>query len=92
MPKSIHSDPYRVLLALLRETRAERGVRQDDLVKPLRMDQSTISRIESGERRLDVMELRAYCRAIGWSLRDCVSLWERRLQRIEMSAERRKRA
>jgi transcriptional regulator with XRE-family HTH domain len=92
MPKSIHSDPYRVLLDLLRETRTHRGVRQDDLVKPLRMDQSTISRIERGDRRLDVMELRAYCRAIGWTLGECVALWERRLQRLEVVVSGRRRS
>ncbi|MFC5491393.1 helix-turn-helix transcriptional regulator [Dokdonella soli] len=79
MPKSIHSDPYRTLLDLLRQMRVRRGVRQEDLVDPLGMDQSTISRIEQGERRIDVVELRAYCGAIGWTLRQCVDQWERAL-------------
>jgi len=85
MPKSIHSDPYRVLLELLKQTRVQRNLRQEDLVDALNMNQSTISRIEQGERRLDIVELRAYCKAIGWTLRDCVTSWERRLDRSSTS-------
>jgi transcriptional regulator with XRE-family HTH domain len=68
MPKSIYNEQYREMLALLRRLRLQSGVKQTDLVKQLRLDQSTISRIENGDRRLDVIELRAYCLAIGVTL------------------------
>jgi transcriptional regulator with XRE-family HTH domain len=65
MPKSIYSDQYRTMLALLRQERKKSGVLQSDLMKRLRLDQSSISRIETGDRRLDPIELRNYCLAIG---------------------------
>jgi transcriptional regulator with XRE-family HTH domain len=56
------------LLALLRELREERGLRQADIAKTLSCPQSVISKYESGERRLDILELRDICGALGISL------------------------
>ena len=79
MPKSIYSQQYRAMLGLLRECRVESGVKQVDLVRDLSLDQSTISRIETGDRRLDVIELRHFCAALGITLPDFVSRLEIRL-------------
>lgn len=76
MRKSIYSEQYRLLLEVLRESRTAQGFRQEDLVKSLALDQSTISRIELGERRLDVVELRAYCQAIGIGLAEFIAKYE----------------
>lgn len=53
------------LLELLREIRLEAGLRQVDLAKKLGQPQPFVSRYESGERRLDILELRQICRALG---------------------------
>jgi transcriptional regulator with XRE-family HTH domain len=58
------SNSVRALAALLRNLREEAGMRQVDLAEALDEPQSFVSRFESGERRLDVLELRAVCRAL----------------------------
>jgi len=56
------------LLELLRQVRTEAGLRQVDLAKKLRQPQSFVSKYESGERRLDLLELGQVCKACGISL------------------------
>ncbi len=68
------------LQCLLRELRTEAGLRQSDLAKRLGQPQSFISKYESGERRLDVLELREICRALGISLKDFVERLEQTLK------------
>jgi transcriptional regulator with XRE-family HTH domain len=58
------------LQALFREVRTEAGLRQADLAKKLGLPQSFVSKYESGERRLDILELREVCKAIGLSLKE----------------------
>ncbi len=58
----------RTLLALLRSARREAGMRQVDLANRLQRPQSYVSKYESGERRLDLLELRQICKALGISL------------------------
>ena len=53
------------LLSLLRTVRKEAGLRQADLAQALGVPQSYVSKYESGERRLDILELREVCRAAG---------------------------
>ena len=66
----------RRLQALLREVRQEAGLRQTDLAKRLGQPQSFISKYESGERRLDLPELRQVCKAIGIPLKQFVERFE----------------
>ncbi|PTT99931.1 XRE family transcriptional regulator [Pseudomonas sp. HMWF031] len=60
--KSIHSNSYRHLLALLIECRKLKGVTQQQLSKKLDRPQSYVSKYERGERRLDVIEFLEVCR------------------------------
>jgi hypothetical protein len=39
--------------------------------------QTFVSKCERGERRIDVMELRMFCQAFGFSLKEFVSLLEK---------------
>lgn len=57
MAKSWSSPRYLKLRQLLVEARKERGVSQVDLAKALEKPQSFVSKYETGERRLDVVEL-----------------------------------
>jgi len=57
----------------------EAGLRQEDLAKRLGTPQSFVSKYESGERRLDLVEVRRICQAIGVSLSDFVRLFEESL-------------
>jgi transcriptional regulator with XRE-family HTH domain len=71
--KSIYSEEYQQLCALLRHLRREAGLTQVDVAERLDVPQSFVSKYESGERRLDVIELRHVAEAIGTTLEDVVS-------------------
>ena len=64
MTKTIYSREYRTFLQILRDARREAGLTQEELAKRLRQTQSFVSKCERGERRVDVVELRHFCRAM----------------------------
>lgn len=65
---------------LLRQLRLGAGLRQTDLAKRLGQPQSFISKYESGERRLDLPELRQVCKALGISLKEFIRKFEDSLE------------
>ncbi len=56
---SVHSAPYRQFLQLLRAARLDAGLTQAEAAAELGKPQSFVSKCESGERRVDVIELEA---------------------------------
>lgn len=66
--KSIYSEEYETFIDLLRKTRQEAGLTQEVVAAKLGVTQTFISKCERGERRLDVIELRAWCSALGVDL------------------------
>ena len=56
---------YELLRAELKKTRLDASLRQIDLAKLLKKPQSYVSKIESGERNLDVIEFTQYCEGLG---------------------------
>ena len=79
MDKSIHTTEYAAIVALLREAREAAGLSQVELAKQLRQSQSFVSKMESGDRRLDLVQLRTVCTALGLTLPEFVSRFEERL-------------
>ena len=75
--KTIYSKQSRQLREVLKELRTEQGVRQDEIARRLKIDQSMVARVESGERRLDVVELIRWCDALGVSVAEFVTRFER---------------
>ncbi|MDP9175108.1 MAG: helix-turn-helix domain-containing protein [Planctomycetota bacterium] len=65
------------LADLLRQLRVEANLRQVDLAAKLDEPQSYVSRYESAEQRLDLIELRRICKALRISLADLVERFER---------------
>lgn len=63
-------------LSLVRQMRLDAGLRQTDLARKLGEPQSFVSRYESGDRRLDVLELRHICEVLGVSLADFIERLE----------------
>ena len=57
MTKSIHSNEYKNVIKRLQEARKEAGFMQSEVAEKLKKPQSYISKIERGERRVDVAEL-----------------------------------
>mgnify|MGYP000018976566 CR=1 FL=1 len=79
MKKTIYAGEYKALLALLREIRIRKGLRQADIAKRVGKPQSFVSNYERGERRLDILELRQICLALGVSLTEFIRRFEKRL-------------
>lgn len=73
MPKHSEEHLRRRLCALLRDLREESELRQVDVAAALNEPQSYVSKYESGERRLDVIELVQVCDVLGISLQDFFS-------------------
>lgn len=63
MQKSLSSSKQKAFLELLRNVREEAGLRQIDVAQRLSQPQSFVSKYESGERRLDLLELELVCEA-----------------------------
>jgi len=55
---------YEIFCRLLIETRHKKKLKQSDLAKKLGKHQSYISKYETGERRLDVIEFLEVCSAL----------------------------
>lgn len=70
--KTIHSQSYIELLANLRRERVSKNLSQIELSKQLHKPQSYISKIECGERRLDVVELFTLCALLEIKLKDVI--------------------
>jgi len=64
MLKSLHRRHNQVFLELLRRRREIGKLRQTDLAQYLGSDQATVSKVENGGRRLDVIELREWLLAL----------------------------
>jgi len=79
MRKTIHRVEYERLRELLRATRRQRGVRQEDLAAELGVVQNFVSNVERGVRRIDVIELRDVCFALGTDLVSFCKALERQL-------------
>lgn len=61
MPKSVYTVAYGRMLARLVEARRSAGLNQVELAEKLGRPQSFVSKIEKGDRRIDVLELIAIC-------------------------------
>ena len=70
-------------LALLKKAREAAGLTQVQLAEKLGQSQSFVSKVEVGERRLDVIQLRTICVALGTTLSEFVTKLEERLSEGE---------
>ncbi len=64
MLKSLHSRQNDVFLRMLRSKREAQRLRQLDLAIRLGRGQATVSKVERGTRRLDIVELWAWLNAL----------------------------
>ncbi len=64
MDKSIYNNEYRNLINKLRELRKKKQLTQAQLAAKIGVDQTLISKIETCERRIDVIELKNICSAL----------------------------
>ena len=74
MARSIDSSRQEALRDFLVEKRKEAGLRQVDLAKRLKRRQDYVSYVETGQKRLEVVELMEWAEAIGFDPREAIKL------------------
>lgn len=67
LAKTIHRSEYRQLVDLLRERRESMGISQGALARELGWTQQKVSYVETGARRMDVLEFILLAKALGIS-------------------------
>ena len=72
MPKTLGSARQRALIALLTDSRLKAGLTQATLAKKLRRYQSFVATVESGQRRIDVVEFLDFAEATGFDPIDAI--------------------
>ena len=76
MKKSTNKQEYRLLQKLLRDTRKQAELNQSEVAELLGQPQSYVSKYESGERRLDLIELRQICKILNIPLTELVQRFD----------------
>lgn len=67
MNKTLHSPDYQKLTEWLKRQREAKGMSMRELGEKLDISHSFVAKVEQRERRLDVIEYIAYCKALGVS-------------------------
>lgn len=79
MIKSLNSKEHKILLEMLYQLRVVSGLRQSDLADLLKVPQSFVSKIESGERRIDIIELREILKCFKTDIKEFVNEFENKI-------------
>ena len=77
--KSIHSNDYKVVILALRNIRESKGITQSQLATMLGCNQTVVSKIETFERRIDIIELRTICQKLDISFVDFITSIDKQL-------------
>ncbi len=80
MAKTIHRKEYAALIETVRDARLAAGLTQVQVSSKLGRSQSLLSDVETGKRRVDVVELRDIARLTGLSLGKLIADFEKRLK------------
>jgi len=78
--KSIYKKEYKYFIEVFVEFRNKAGLLQTDLAKKLNVHQSYISKIETDQRRVDVIELREICYHLNTNLIEFASHLEKKIK------------
>ena len=68
MAQTIYSKEHRYIVKQLKKAREETGLSQEQVAKILHRTQSYISKIESGQRKIDVVQLKEFAKVYKKSL------------------------
>ena len=80
MDKTILPKDQEIFPSCLGSARERQGLTQAKIAERLGETQSFISKRERGERRLDIVEARAFCRAMGVNFVEFVTGFDRRAE------------
>ena len=76
MNKTIFNPKYKSMINSLVAIRKQQGISQRDLAQKLNKAHSYIGRIETFERRLDVVDLVSMARALGLSDKEIIKIFD----------------
>ena len=79
MKKSLYKNENEIFVQVLSEFRNKAGLLQTDLAKKLNVPQSFISKIETGQRRVDIIELKEICTHLKTNLTQFCKVFERKI-------------
>ena len=68
MPRAIYTKDHNAIVKRLKTARFESGLGQIEVAKKLGKTQSYVSKIESGQRRFDVLQLKEFAKLYKKSL------------------------
>jgi ribosome-binding protein aMBF1 (putative translation factor) len=68
MGSTIRTKEYAIFIERMIKARHDAGLRQVDVAKKMKRPQSYISRVESGEYRLDILEVKRFAQLYGKSV------------------------
>jgi transcriptional regulator with XRE-family HTH domain len=91
MDKSVHSQEYATMLELLVAKRTESGLTQVQLAKRLKLSQSAYSKLERGELRLDIVQLRSILAELDVRLSEFVSEFEKLVAPVKPTSRTRRK-
>ena len=83
MTAGFHSSEHKTFQAVLRSIRAERDLTQKQVAELMGVTQGRVSRFESGQRRMDVVELRRWCLAVGKPIAEVVQRFDEAVRQGE---------
>ncbi len=67
MTSSVYEKQYQIAIKRLKEARLKAGLKQNEVAAKLGKPQSYVSKIERGERRVDIVELKSFAKIYGKS-------------------------
>ncbi len=85
--KTFYSNNYKIAMNILKELRLNSNMTQQELSSILNCDQTYISKYESGQRRLDIIEIYEIVNALGFSLSEFSAFLEKEIEKGESSDE-----
>jgi transcriptional regulator with XRE-family HTH domain len=74
--ESLDSDNYKNIRRKLIILREKNSLTQRELAKKLSTTQSYVSKVESGQRRLDILELKKYLKVLNYPINQLINYWK----------------
>ena len=73
MSTSVYNDEYKKLIERLKQARLDAGLSQQVVADELNKPQSYVSKVESGDRRLDIIEVKEFAKLYKKKLEDLIA-------------------
>jgi len=70
---------YSIAIELLYRLRINAGITQKQLSETLDVPQSFVSKVETGERKINIIELNEICKALGSNILEFVTVLEKEI-------------